>query len=250
MVLTELKNRGLQDILIACVDGLKGSRGPSRPSFPHIRVQLCVVHMVCNSLRYVCWRDHKAVSRDLKRIYQAPIEAAAARELEVFIDRWGAQYAQIRRSWTVHWPHLIILFEYPPEIRRVIYTTNAIDSLDTVIRKATRQRKVFPSDDSAIKVVYLVMKAVSRKWTMPIQNWNPALNRLMRGFGDRRTEHQSTADGRTESVTIPDVKLKPFQSIKVFTLFRPVLTRYRDHVVSADFLPCSVGTHVPCFSPC
>ncbi len=158
-VLTELKNRGLQDILIACVDGLKGFPEAILAEYPHTRVQLCVVHMVRNSLRYVCWRDYKAVSGDLKRIYQAPREAAAARELEAFIDCWGAKYAQIGRSWTAHRPHLITLFEYPPEIRRVIYTTNAIESLNSVIRKARRQRKVFPSDDSAMKVVYLAMQA-------------------------------------------------------------------------------------------
>lgn len=189
-VLTELKNRGLQDILIACVDGLKGFPEAIQAEYPHTRIQLCVVHMVRNSLRYVSWRDYKAVSRDLKRIYQAPTEAEAARELEAFAACWDGQYEQISKSWTTHWPHLVTLFEYPPEIRRVIYTTNAIESLNSVIRKATRQRKIFPSDDSAMKVVYLAMQAASRKWTMPIRNWKPALNRFMMDFGDRLADYQ------------------------------------------------------------
>jgi transposase-like protein len=189
-VLTDLKNRGLQDILIACVDGLKGFPEAIAAEYPHTRVQLCVVHMVRNSLKYVSWRDYKAVSTDLKRIYQAPTEEAAARELEAFSQCWDGQYRQISKSWTTHWPHLITLFEYPPEIRRVIYTTNAIESLNSVIRKATRQRKIFPSDDSAMKVVFLAMNEASRKWTMPIRNWKPALNRFMLDFGDRLAEHQ------------------------------------------------------------
>lgn len=189
-VLTDLKNRGLQDILIACVDGLKGFPEAIAAEYPHTRVQLCVVHMVRNSLKYVSWRDYKAVSTDLKRIYQAPTEEAAARELEAFSERWDGQYRQISKSWATHWPHLITLFEYPPEIRRVIYTTNAIESLNSVIRKATRQRKIFPSDDSAMKVVYLAMNEASRKWTMPIRNWKPALNRFMLDFGDRLADHQ------------------------------------------------------------
>jgi transposase-like protein len=146
--------------------------------------------MVRNSLKYVSWRDYNAVSTDLKRIYQAPTEEAAARELEAFSQCWDGQYRQISKSWTTHWPHLITLFEYPPEIRRVIYTTNAIESLNSVIRKATRQRKIFPSDDSAMKVVFLAMNEASRKWTMPIRNWKPALNRFMLDFGDRLAEHQ------------------------------------------------------------
>ena len=189
-VLTELKNRGLQDILIACVDGLKGFPEAIAAEYPQTKIQLCVVHMVRNSLKYVSWKDYKAVTADLKQIYQAPTEEAAALELERFAEKWDATYPQISKSWRSHWPNLITLFEYPPDIRRVIYTTNAIESLNSVIRKATKQRKLFPTDDSAMKVVYLAIQAASKKWTMPIRNWKSALNRFMIDFGDRLADYQ------------------------------------------------------------
>ena len=189
-VLTELKNRGLQDILIACVDGLKGFPEAIAAEYPQTKIQLCVVHMVRNSLKYVSWKDYKAVTADLKQIYQAPTEEAAALELERFAEKWDATYPQISKSWRSHWPNLITLFEYPPDIRRVIYTTNAIESLNSVIRKATKQRKLFPTDDSAMKVVYLAIQAASKKWTMPIRNWKSALNRFMIDLGDRLADYQ------------------------------------------------------------
>lgn len=189
-VLTELKNRGLQDILIACVDGLKGFPEAIAAEYPQTKIQLCIVHMVRNSLKYVSWKDYKAVTADLKQIYQAPTEEAASLELERFAEKWDASYPQISKSWRSHWPNLITLFEYPPDIRRVIYTTNAIESLNSVIRKATKQRKLFPSDDSAMKVVYLAIQAASKKWTMPIRNWKSALNRFMIDFGDRLADYQ------------------------------------------------------------
>ncbi len=127
---------------------------------------------------------------DLKGIYTAATEAAAHAELERFGERWDEAYPQISKSWATYWPNLITLFEYPPEIRKVIYTTNAVESLNSVIRKATRQRKVFPSDDSAMKVVYLAMLAAAKKWTVPIHNWKPAPNRFMIEFGDRLTDYQ------------------------------------------------------------
>jgi transposase-like protein len=189
-VLTELKNRGLEDILIACIDGLKGFPEAIAAEYPETKVQLCIVHMVRNSLKYVSWKDYKAVTADLKGVYTAATEAAARTELERFAEQWDDTYPQISKSWTTHWPNLITLFEYPPEIRKVIYTTNAIESLNSVIRKATKQRKVFPSDDSAMKVVYLAMQAAAKKWTMPIRNWKPALNRFMIEFGDRLADYQ------------------------------------------------------------
>lgn len=189
-VLTELKNRGLQDILIACVDGLKGFPEAIAAEYPQTRIQLCVVHMVRNSLKYVSWKDYKAITADLKQIYKAPTEDAALLELERFAEKWDEQYPQISKSWHNHWPNLITLFEYPPDIRRVIYTTNAIESLNSVIRKATKQRKVFPTDDSAMKVVYLAIQSAAKKWTMPIRNWKPALNRFMIDFGDRLADYQ------------------------------------------------------------
>ena len=189
-VLTELKNRGLQDILIACVDGLKGFPDAIAAEYPQTKIQLCVVHMVRNSLKYVSWKDYKAVTADLKQIYKAPTEDAALLELERFGEKWDEQYPQISKSWHSHWPNLITLFEYPPDIRRVIYTTNAIESLNSVIRKATKQRKVFPTDDAAMKVVYLAIQSAAKKWTMPIRNWKPALNRFMIDFGDRLADYQ------------------------------------------------------------
>lgn len=189
-VMTELKNRGLEDILIACVDGLKGFPDAIAAEYPQAQIQLCIVHMVRNSLRYVSWKDYKAVTADLKRIYNSTTEAAASDELEAFAERWDEKYPQISKSWRTHWPNLITLFDYPKEIRKVIYTTNAIESLNSVIRKATKQRKIFPTDDSAMKVVYLAMQAASKKWTMPIRNWKPALNRFMIEFGDRLADYQ------------------------------------------------------------
>lgn len=188
-VLTELKNRGLQDILIACVDGLKGFPEAIAAEYPETKVQLCIVHMVRNSLKYVSWKDYKAVTAGLKDVYQSPTETAARAALERFAEQWDEQYPQISKSWRSHWPNLITLFEYPPEIRKVIYTTNAIESLNSVIRKATKQRKVFPTDESALKVVYLAIQAASKKWTMPIRNWKPAMSRFMLEFGDRLNGH-------------------------------------------------------------
>lgn len=184
-VLTELKNRGVQDILIACVDGLKGFPDAIAAEYPETRVQLCIVHMVRNSLKYVSWKDYKAITADLKRIYQASTEDQALAELERFGQQWNAMYPQIAKSWTTHWVNMRTLFEYPPEIRRAIYTTNAIESLNSVIRSATKRRKLFPNDDSAMKVIYLAISQAAKKWTMPIQNWRLALNRFMIEFGER-----------------------------------------------------------------
>lgn len=184
-VLTELKNRGVQDILIACVDGLKGFPDAIAAEYPETRIQLCIVHMVRNSLKYVSWKDYKAVTADLKRIYQATTEDQALAELDRFGQQWNATYPQISKSWTTHWVNLRTLFEYPPEIRKAIYTTNAIESLNSVIRSATKRRKLFPNDESAMKVIYLAVAQAAKKWTMPIQNWRLALNRFMIEFGER-----------------------------------------------------------------
>jgi transposase-like protein len=189
-VLTELKSRGLQDILIACVDGLKGFPEAIAAEYPHARIQLCVVHMVRNSLKYVAWKDYRAIATELKGIYRAATEDAALLELQRFAEKWDGKYPQISKSWQSHWHNLATLFEYPPDIRRVIYTTNAIESVNSVIRKATRQRKLFPTDESAMKVVYLAIQSAAKKWTMPLQNWKPCLNRFMIDFGDRLADYQ------------------------------------------------------------
>ena len=178
-VLTELQNRGVRDILIACVDGLKGFPDAINTVFPETQIQLCIVHMVRNSVKYVPWKDYKAVTADLKKIYQSTTEDAALLALEQFSDRWDAKYPQISKSWTAHWANLNTLFNYPEDIRRAIYTTNAIESLNSVIRKAIKKRKLFPTDESARKVIYLAILDASKKWTMPIRNWRQALNRFI-----------------------------------------------------------------------
>lgn len=184
-VLTELQNRGLKDILIACVDGLKGFPDAINTAFPDTQIQLCIVHMVRNAMKYVPWKDYKAVAADLKRIYQSVTEEEALLALDQFADRWDEKYPQISRSWRTHWENINTLFNYPEDIRRAIYTTNAIESLNSVIRKAIKKRKLFPTDDSAKKVVYLAIMDASKKWTMPIRNWKAALNRFMIEFEDR-----------------------------------------------------------------
>jgi len=188
-VLTELQNRGVKDILIACVDGLKGFPDAINTAFPETQVQLCIVHMVRNSVKYVPWKDYKPVTADLKQIYQSATEEEALQALDQFAEKWDEKYPQISRTWQAHWQNLNTLFSYPPDIRKAIYTTNAIESLNSVIRKATRKRKLFPTDDSAKKVIYLAIEAASKKWTMPIRNWKPALNRFMIMFEDRLSDY-------------------------------------------------------------
>ncbi|EKI54472.1 putative transposase, partial [Escherichia coli EC1735] len=188
-VLTELKNRGLNDILIACVDGLKGFPDAINTVYPEARIQLCIVHMVRNSLRFVSWKDYKAVTRDLKAIYQAPTEEAGQQALEAFASAWDSRYPQISRSWQANWTNLAMFFAYPADIRKVIYTTNAIESLNSVIRHAIKKRKVFPTDDSVKKVVWLAIQAASQKWTMPLRDWRMAMSRFIIEFGDRLDGH-------------------------------------------------------------
>ncbi|EGF1422357.1 IS256 family transposase [Salmonella enterica] len=188
-VLTELKNRGLQDILIACVDGLKGFPDAINSVFPQTHIQLCIIHMVRNSLKYVSWKDYKAVTSGLKTVYQAPTEEAALMALDAFAEVWDDKYPQISKSWRAHWENLNTLFSYPPDIRKAIYTTNAIESLNSVIRAAIKKRKVFPTDDSVRKVIYLAIKDASKKWSMPIQNWRLAMSRFIIEFGDRLSDH-------------------------------------------------------------
>jgi putative transposase len=188
-VLTELKNRGLQDILIACVDGLKGFPDAVNSVYPQTHIQLCIIHMVRNSLKYVSWKDYKAVTSGLKAVYQAPTEDAALIALDAFANVWDDKYPQISKSWRAHWENLNTFFGYPPDIRKAIYTTNAIESLNSVIRQAIKKRKVFPTDDSVRKVIYLAIKDASKKWSMPIQNWRLAMSRFIIEFGDRLSDH-------------------------------------------------------------
>jgi putative transposase len=188
-VLTELQNRGVKDILIACVDGLKGFPDAINTTFPNTQIQLCIVHMIRNSVKFVPWKDYKPVTADLKQIYQSVTEEEALLALDQFSERWDEKYPQISRSWRTHWNNLNTLFNYPEDIRKAIYTTNAIESLNSVIRKAIKKRKLFPTDDSAKKVIYLAIQDASKKWTMPIKNWKSALNRFMIEFEQRLMDY-------------------------------------------------------------
>jgi len=162
-VLTELQNHGVNDILIACVDGLKGFPDAIQAVYPKTQIQLCIVHRVRNSVRYVPWKNYKAVTADLKKVYQSITEDEALLALDEFEKTWDEQYPQISRSWQAHWQNLNTLFHYPADIRKAIYTTNAIESLNSVIRKAIKKRKLFPTDDAAKKVVYLAIQQASKK---------------------------------------------------------------------------------------
>ncbi len=188
-VLTELKNRGNQHILIAYVDGLKGFPDAINSVYPQTHIQLCIIHMVRNSLKYVSWKGYKAVTSGLKAVYQAPTEEAALMALDAFADAWDNKYPQVSKSWRAHRENLNTFFGYPADIHKAIYTTNAIESLNSVIRAAIKKRKVFPTDDSVRKVIYLAIKDASKKWSMPIQNWRLAMSRFIIEFGDRVSDH-------------------------------------------------------------
>ena len=184
-VLTELKNRGVGDILIAAVDGLKGFPDAIEAVFPKTQVQLCIVHLIRSSLRYVSWKERRAVARDLKAIYRAPTLEAAEEELEAFSAQWDSRFPQISRIWRAHWANLTPFFDYPPEIRKVIYTTNAVESINAQLRKVTKHRGAFPTPDSVRKVLYLAIMKASERWTRPIPDWTSALNHLSIVFEGR-----------------------------------------------------------------
>ena len=184
-VVTELKNRGLQDIFIACVDGLKGFPEAIETIYPKTKVQLCIVHMVRHSLNYVSWKMRKEVAADLRAIYASGTVDQASAALDAFEERWGKDYPSIAQSWRRNWSRIIPFFDYPPEIRRVIYTTNAIESVNMSLRKITKNRGSFPSDESLIKLFYLALRNISQKWSMPIRDWKAALNRFSIEFEDR-----------------------------------------------------------------
>jgi putative transposase len=184
-VLTEIQNRGVKDIFIACVDGLTGFPNAIETVFPKTTVQLCIVHMVRNSMAFVSWQQRKQVCADLKAIYSAATESEAEFNLELFAEKWDKQYPSISKSWRTHWQHIIPFFTYPAEIRKVIYTTNAIESMNSSLRKVIKSQQIFPTDEAAFKLVYLAMRNISKKWTMPIKDWKPALNRFAIEFEGR-----------------------------------------------------------------
>ena len=177
-VVTELKNRGLKDMFIACVDGLKGFPEAIESVYPETQVQLCVVHMVRNSLRFVPWKDKKAVVADLKTIYTATNAEEAKENLKAFRIKWNEKYPTIADSWERNWEGLIPFLSYPDYIRKAIYTTNAIESLNRSLRKVSKNRGSFPNDESALKLLYLALTNISKKWTMPIRLWKQALNQF------------------------------------------------------------------------
>jgi transposase-like protein len=183
--MTDLKNRGLNDIFIVCIDGLSGFPEAIRAVYPDARVQLCIVHLVRAALRYVSTEDSKAVIKDLKKIYQAATVLEAEQALTSFAQAWDAKYPTISKRWRAAWPDIIALFDFPPAIRKAIYTTNAIESVNSVIRKFTRNRKIYPSPESALKGVFLAIHEASKKWTMPIRQWKPALNHFAIVFEGR-----------------------------------------------------------------
>ncbi len=183
-VLTELKNRGVKDVLIACVDGLKGFPQAIESVFPEARIQLCIVHVVRASLNYVNWKERKRVAADLKNIYRASSERAAEQELAAFISKWGHKYQAIGKMWTDNWPRITPFFEFPAEVRKVIYTTNAVESLNMSLRKIIKTRGSFPSEEAALKLLFLALRNVSKKWNM-VQEWKQALNQFDILWGDR-----------------------------------------------------------------
>jgi transposase-like protein len=186
--LTDLKNRGLHDIFVACIDGLSGFAEAIHAAYPQTSVQLCIVHLVRAALRYVSDQDSKAVARDLKRIYASATAIEAEQALEEFAQAWDAKYPTISKMWRAKWPDIATLFDYPPPIRKAIYTTNAIESVNSVIRKFTRNRKIYPNEDSALKLIYMAIREASRRWTMPIRQWKQALNHFAILFEDRMPE--------------------------------------------------------------
>lgn len=183
-ILTEIRNRGVQDILIACVDGLKGFPEAIATVYPKTEVQLCIVHMVRNSLAYVNWKERKKVASNLRQIYQAATAQEAEQRLVEFEQRWDEKYAVIGKTWRRHWVGITPLFAYPAEIRRSIYTTNIVESLHMTLRKVIKTRGSFPSEESALKLLYLALKNVHKRW-QPTRDWKPSLNHYTLLWGDR-----------------------------------------------------------------
>lgn len=176
-VLTELQNRGVEDIFIACVDGLKGFPEAIETVYPKTKVQLCIVHLVRASLNYVSWKQRRAVVGDLRRIYRAATADAAERELEAFAGKWDATHPTISQIWRRNWARIIPFFAFSPEIRKVIYTTNAVESLNMTLRKVIKTRAAFPTEEAALKLLYMALRNVAKKWN-GVQGWREALNRF------------------------------------------------------------------------
>ena len=184
-ILNELKNRGVEDMLIAAVDGLTGFPDAVNAVFPKTEVQLCMVHMVRNSVKYVPYKDRKAVTGDLKEIYLAPSADAAQGALERFAEKWDRKYPAISKSWQSRWNEVIPFMKFSPEIRKAIYTTNAIESVNYTLQRNLKTRQSFPNDEAAMKLIFMILRRISKKWTMPIRNWGEALHQFAIIYGDR-----------------------------------------------------------------
>ena len=184
-VLTELNNRGVKDVFVFCIDGLTGFPEAIKGIYPKSEIQLCIVHMLRNSLKYVSWKDRKAVARDLKEVYQAGTLEGAEAALVRFAEKWNDKYEAIYALWERNWENIVTIYSYPSEIRRVIYTTNAIESLNGVIRSRIKTKRILGSDESALKLVWIAVANASKKWTMPISNWSKALNHFYVRYADR-----------------------------------------------------------------
>jgi putative transposase len=183
-ILTEIRNRGVQEILIACVDGLRGFPEAIQAVYPKTEVQLCIVHMVRNSLAYVSWKDRKQVAVDLKRVYRAVSAEQAERNLEEFEAKWSSPYPTIAKMWQRHWAGISPLFAYPEEIRRAIYTTNVVESLHMTLRKVIKTRASFPNEESALKLLYLALQNIARRWNAS-RDWRTSLNHFTLRYGER-----------------------------------------------------------------
>ena len=185
-VMNELRNRGVEDILISVVDGLKGFPDAITAVFPQACVQTCIVHLMRNSLEFCSWQDRKAVAAALKEIYRAATPEAAAARLEEFeAGKWGSKYAPIAAIWRRAWEQVIPFYAYPPEIRKIIYTTNAIESLNMQVRKVVKNRGHFPNDEAANKLIYLALQNLTKKWTKPVVGWKAAMNQFAIQYGER-----------------------------------------------------------------
>jgi transposase-like protein len=184
-ILNELKNRGVQDILIAAVDGLSGFPDAVTAVFPKTEVQLCIVHMVRNSVKYVPYKDRKAVTTDLKGIYLAPCADGAEAALESFAKKWDGKYPAISKSWRNRWNEVIPYMKFSPEIRKAIYTTNAVESVNYTLQRNLKTRQSFPHDEAAMKLIFMILQRISKRWTMPIKNWGEAIHQFSVIYGDR-----------------------------------------------------------------
>ena len=184
-VLTDLKARGVEDILITATDNLNGFTQTIKNVFPESQTQICVVHQIRNSARYVVWKDKKEFSRDMKQIYDAPTKQAARASLEDFANKWNNKYPYAVKSWEENWEELTVFFDFPVEIRKIIYTTNLIENLNGKIRKYTKNKLSFPTDEAVLKSVYLALREATKKWTMPIHNWGLILNQFLTIFEKR-----------------------------------------------------------------